>query len=378
MSHAASRGQDSSGTAPRPAPIRSFALRSGSERLGSGRAGVDYEETVAAVCKYLCEGKTPSEIVDLVKARYGIEMTREAPYKFIRHAALKKWLRFVAPGEDTLTQRIRAEFGWLQHAEVVHTSVLDDVAYRTAALVIELLRSYARGPHPKEEVHIGFAGGHSMSMVAARLGELLSQPTDGLPKDIVFHSLVAGFDLATPVLSPNAFFTYFASVALVVHARFVALHAPAIVRPDQMDAFLALPGIRDSRESAKDLDIILTSAGVMADEHSMLYRYYWTASRETITRLRRDGCVGDMLWLPLARSGPIDLAKYEYRAMSLLELGMLPAYIRRGTQVLLTLGPCGICDEPKTKILETILDLDEHLITHLVVDSRSARGLFEA
>lgn len=346
----------------------------GKGRAGHGQPGrrVDYEETVAAVCKYFCRGYLPADIADLMQERYGVEMSREAPYKYIQYAAAHNWLQFLAPREDQLSQTLRTRYPWLQQAEVVHTSVVDDVAYRAAVMVVELLRAHCR--RHKEVVHIGFTGGYSMRTVAETLAALLQQPTDNLPKTVVFHTLVAGFDVDTPVTDPNAFLTYFVRPAMQVDTRFVLLHAPAMVEPEEMPKVLALPGVEQARQSVHKLDLIVTSAAVINDPHSMLARYYDEPTRDLLTR---DGCVGDMLWWPLARHGPLDPTKYPYRSLTLLELSELPDYIQRGTQVLLALGPCGKCGELKTDILETLLHLDDHLLTHLVVDSRTARALFE-
>jgi hypothetical protein len=345
------------------------------------QGGVDYEEIVAAVCKYFCRGFTPSEIADRIRERYGIGMSREAPYKYLKYAASKNWLQFIAPREDHLSQQVHQHAPWLQAVEVVHTSVMGDVAYRAAVMVVELLRAYRRPPHPKDEVHVGFVGGYSMQLVAEHLAGLLrQQPIDGLPQTVVFHTLVAGFDVDTPLTDPNAFLTYFANPAIQqvqpdLNVRFIMLHAPAVIQPGHMPEVLALPGVKEAFQSAEQLDLIVTSAAVLTDEHSMLHRYYERNAPGTVELLKRDGCVGDILWWPLGRHGPLvlDPTQYPYRSLTVIELNRLPRYIRRGTQVLLALGPCSGCNKPRTDILDTILHLDDHLITHLVVDSRTAR-----
>ena len=63
--------------------------------------------------------------------------------------------------------------------------------------------------------------------------------------------------------------------------------------------------------------------------------------------------------------------------MTLLDLGDLTKFIGDGKAVLLVVGPCRVCNEPRTEILETILGFREHLITHLVADSRSVAGLMQ-
>ena len=47
-------------------------------------------------------------------------------------------------------------------------------------------------------------------------------------------------------------------------------------------------------------------------------------------------------------------------------------FIERGKHVLLMLGPCGVCNRHKGRILKTILSQDLHLVSHVVVDSRTA------
>ena len=52
-------------------------------------------------------------------------------------------------------------------------------------------------------------------------------------------------------------------------------------------------------------------------------------------------------------------------------------FIREGQHVLLMLGSCGKCKTPKGNILHTILNQKEKLVSHLVVDSRTAGELVE-
>jgi hypothetical protein len=69
----------------------------------------------------------------------------------------------------------------------------------------------------------------------------------------------------------------------------------------------------------------------------------------------------------------------DMRAMTLMELSDLPGFISdKGKHVLLALGPCGVCKTPKGNILRAILDQDPHLISHLVVDSRTACEVFKS
>ena len=82
-----------------------------------------------------------------------------------------------------------------------------------------------------------------------------------------------------------------------------------------------------------------------------------------------------MMLLPLDRVGPLEVAT-ETRALTVLELSDLQRLVRHGTHVLLVLGPCGACNTPKTAVLKSILSPQDPMISHLVVDSRTAAGLF--
>ena len=203
----------------------------------------------------------------------------------------------------------------------------------------------------------------------------------GLPETLVCHALGAGYDVETPMTDPNSFLSCLEDPAIQdkIKIRFVMLHAPAIVTPSLMKELVDLPGIKEAYDLVDRLDLIVSSAGVTTDKHSMLSKYY---KHDAAERLRKDGCLGDMLWLPLACHGPIDNSKYPYRSMPLIELSMLPSRIRGGTHVLLVVGPCSLCGNLKTEILDTILDLgsrdiDKRMVTHVVVDSRTTRDLFE-
>jgi DNA-binding transcriptional regulator LsrR (DeoR family) len=60
--------------------------------------------------------------------------------------------------------------------------------------------------------------------------------------------------------------------------------------------------------------------------------------------------------------------------MTILRLCELSKLIKKETKhVLLVAGPCHKCHKSKAKVVKAILDQHDHLITHLVTDSRCAR-----
>ena len=99
--------------------------------------------------------------------------------------------------------------------------------------------------------------------------------------------------------------------------------------------------------------------------------------------LDKEKCVGDVLWRPIARTGPI-VTETKLRALTLVELTDLPKLIKRGKQVLLMLAPCGVCHEPKGELFKTVLNLapSQQIVTNVVVDSvttgQMLRGKSEA
>ena len=58
------------------------------------------------------------------------------------------------------------------------------------------------------------------------------------------------------------------------------------------------------------------------------------------------------------------------RAFTLVELKQLAQFVRDGKQVMLALAPCGVCRELKGDLLSSALH--QRIVTHLVVDTRSA------
>ena len=343
--------------------------RAGRRRTPAG--GLDHNELVSAVCEKFCEGHPPAEIIELIAKERDVTLRREDPYRMLCQAGAQGWMRYVAPFETALRAEIRKRCPWLLDLDVVHTGVYEDVAYHGAEMLVQMLRRLAL---TKEAVHIGFAGGHAMRKLAKALAQLLRQPTEGLPKVVVFHAMVAGFNVDDPTTGPNTFFTYFLKdPAMQVETRFVGLHAPSLVTNGQFVSLQKMEGISECFAARKELDIIVTSASIWTDEHSLL-RSYMRKSKASIKALEDAGCLGDMLWRPLGPDGPLEI-KTDIRAMTLMELSDLPKFIQAGKQVLLTVGPCGGCHRPKDEVIELILNIKPPLITHLVVDSRSARGM---
>ena len=171
-----------------------------------------------------------TEIQKVLKEEHSISMTREKVYWHVRRAAATGWIRFQPPQDVSSLKWLREDaYPWLQDVSVVTTNRYEDVAHRGAKMLLELLQQHYVG----KEVHIGFSGGAALRTLARRFGELLREPAQRLPDKIVFHALVAGFDVYDPTTDPNAFFTYFVDdPAIEVETGFVAFHSPSMATPE--------------------------------------------------------------------------------------------------------------------------------------------------
>jgi len=152
--------------------------------------------------------------------------------------------------------------------------------------------------------------------------------------------------------------------------------APGFVSAETVEKLRHTEGIREAFDRVKELDVIVTSAGGHWGHGrgcSRLYELYSGGNHtETLQYLEANNCVGNLMWCPLGRGGPIRIKKGT-RAMTLVELEALPGLIKAGKSVTLVLGLCATCGQPKTDLLKAVLNLPKHLISDLVVDSISAR-----
>lgn len=341
-------------------------------------AGLDREEVIAAVCRYFCEGKTTTEVKDLVNKKLNTNLNREDPLRYLAYAATEGRLQYNAPRDAELTLAITERYNWLEKAHVVTTSTLSDVAQFGAEMLLGLVRACYRSSKEKHStIRIGFGGGRALRILARRFSELLSRaaPTD-LPETIVFHSMIGG-GLEGPVTNPNSFFAYLMNDTLSgVNIDFVGFPVPDVVKISEFKNLQKLEAVQRARREAEELDIIVSSAGCWIDEHSRFRSML--ADRLSKKSLQAFGkkCVGDVLWRPLGPEGAISDPR-EVRSMTLLaELTDVSARVSTGTQVLLVVGPCGQCFKPRSEVLQAIFNVNPPFFTHLVVDSRSARPLF--
>jgi hypothetical protein len=338
------------------------------------RAGLTRQELRSAVCYKLCTGFAASKIADTLNDEFpGLELSREEPYAIIQDAAKRGWLKCTPPLDVTFEEQIRELHPWLDTVRVVQTTVVADVARYTARKLLQIARSICHDGN-KKTVRIGLAGGHSVRHLAQELASQLCVPVKGLPDQIWFHALATGFDPEDPTTDPNAFVTFFQHLEPVIQVRprFRGLSAPAMVSPEDLTALRRLDDIANAFAAVTDLDIIVTSGTRWSDEHGALHRRMRAADADAV--LDEKKCIGDVLWQPIAASGPI-VGETELRALTLVELTDLPTLIKdHNVRVMLMLAPCGACHKPKGELLEVVLNQDpeRQIVTDVVVDSVTA------
>lgn len=329
-------------------------------------------ELMSLVCHLLCQGKSVEAIVAAVNAKWPSlagRLTREDPLTLVRAAGIQGLLRYHAPLEDQLSECIAKNYDWDPKCiRVVHSPVLEHVAFRAAERLLEELRRFGR----KQTVHIGFAGGRLLRHVAKELAKLLRNPSRNNPGKIVFHAMVAAFSDDDFEADPNNFITYFIQEPLSVDIGFVAMAAPGIVETKLRGRLREFREINEVYEAANDLNIIVTSGGDWEDEHSTAQAYLKEVDEQDVQALNKVPAIGDVLWQPVSDSGPIDMdsGAFTYRPNTLVNLQELPAAIdARGVKVLLALGPCGKCGKPKGKLLNAVLNFRPSLVTDIVTNS---------
>jgi DNA-binding transcriptional regulator LsrR (DeoR family) len=334
-------------------------------------------EVRSIACHYFCtRGMSATEIKNRLLEKHSVEVTREEVYRFVRDAALRGCIHYDPPQHQALQHQIKKKaYPWLHEVSVVPTTMSEDVACRGAEMLLELLQQHYAGG----VVHIGFSGGSALRTFARRFAELLRGRVRHLPKRIVFHAMVAGFDISKPTTDPNAFFTYFAEdPAMEVETRFVALHSLAMGGAELDGTLRTLPGVGEAYARAHQIDIIVTATSCWKDEHCVL-RGYMGESSDSIEKLEKAGCLGDMLWQPIGPRGPLDDLDTHIRAMTVMSLSEVAEFVEeKKVRVLLVAAPCVACHRPKTEVVKAILEHERRLVTHLAVDTGCARALIAA
>ena len=329
---------------------------------------LDSGELTAKIMRGFCEGKTPTQIAS------ECNVSRQRPQLVLKGEAQAGRLQYLAPLELVLGHQIERRWPALERARVVHSVLADDVSYRTAELLIELIQRHLASNPASLEIHLGFAGGRLLRETARILARLIESEPSLHRVRFHFHAVLAAFNARNPWNDPNAFFGYFAD-SPVIQAAFWGLPAPGLVTGEELEALKRIGGVQEAFSQADKLDIIVTSAGAHWDAKcSRLSKLY---TDESFQQLTQHECLGDLMWRPLNAKGPV-VADTAVRAMTLFEISKLTTLVHANKKVVLSLGLCGNCGKPKTDVLRAILDWKQpelRVLTHIVLDSLTARTI---
>lgn len=339
------------------------------------------EGEISLVCYLLCEKHLmPAEIAEEIRERFQMtekEYGRTRPYKMINEAARRGWLRFRGQQAIETEFALKTRFDFLHGARVIRSAVHQDIAQHAARVLFELARDYT----DRGIVRVGVAGGHLLRYVFRRFADLVQETPQGLPTQIVLHSLVAGFS-DDPTADPNSFFQFFRADKLpsTVQVQSVPLHAPGFIPTEKFAELRTLPIIKDAFDEAAKIDIFISSAGGCFNEgHSMLYKMFKRMQDQSLAQCRKAHVIGDLMWHPFSKE-ELDIHT-DSRAMTLFDLSHIPKLIGQGKKFILAIAPCGSknCAKDKGEALRALLAHSQRkaLITHLVTDSRSAKAALE-
>lgn len=351
-------------------------------KRGSGRQksrpslDLDDVELQSRVLNLFCSGKTVKEIQSTLKAgNPPVSLNRWEPHEIVRRAAKRGRLLYKAPIDFELGEELRNRYDWLKRVNVVHTSASRDISFWAAENLRQIMIRHREDQGPEVDFHIGFAGGGLLEATARILARMLMSETEPIPRRLFFHSMVGRFS-DDPATDPNSFAAYFIGQPMPMDVRFVGLLAPGLVEAKTASVLRALDGIRESYERVAEIDVIVTSAGGHWGKGCSRLHEIFEERQDaaSLKSLEEAGCIGDLMWCPLARTGPIKLSGL--RAMTLVQLEELPALVAQRKRIMLVLGPCVTCGLPKTEMLNAVLSLPTPLITDLVVDSQAVHQLF--
>ncbi len=337
--------------------------------------GFDNTEIMMLASELFLQDMSAAKIVSIVKETYGIKISPKAPKKFFRQAAKLGYVHLQAPGFLQMQSKWIKKFGWLEELEVVHSIFNRHVSETGARALRKLVKQLASGPQKRNTVHIGWGGGLQIKEFAACFVRLMNEEPEGWPETIYIHGMVSGVQFEDPTLNPAFIFMeqLIECEEARVELKFVHFPGPVLVDSAQIDVngLQASPYTRKAQTEAEKLDVIVTSAANWTHDHSG-FRQGMKSSQADCKLLENEGIMGDFLLRPINMKGPVDIETV-VRFWTLMELNQLPGFITNGGKVMLLLGPCNECGLPKTQVLMALLAHKKHLITHLIVDSRTVR-----
>lgn len=338
------------------------------------------ERHLLRVCEMFLEKESVARIRDWVNARlleegHSIEVTREQIYRYINVAIDQGFFSLHAPPCYALNQRLIDLYSLqgvddrpLTVVNAIAPTAADHVAQEAAGLALSLIKKLGAR---KRTVHIGLGAGFTTLRIATYLAALL-RAEERLPA-LVLHALSTGFRVDQPHTAPMAFFSQFEPLGLKI--TYVGLFAPAVVATQNYPTVQQEPGVAQSFEARKDIDLVLTSLASANDDHGALNQFL-AAHANDVTPLEREGWVGDVQYRPYSQQGPIS-QEADIRAVTLFDLPELVKMAQTPNKyVVVVAGPCTECERTRSDALWPLLEQRELKVwTHLVLDYQTAEEL---
>ena len=337
------------------------------------------EALLVEVCRRFIDKMRPADIAKWLSEEVNDRVNREEIYPLIREAIDRGYFSILPPANELMRQRIADRYRKGKDKDRIH------VVSVTADSAQELLPSYAAElitsrisqiAVNKDCVRIGLGGGMTVRQVAKALAAQL-RSAEHLPQ-LGFHVLTAGFAVRRPRTAPITFLGFFAQVPTDID--YVGLFAPAVVDAKDYARVRTLPGVKESFESAEQIDLIVTSLASADDQHGELNEFMTQAgqpTKATLKALRKAGWVGDLQYHPYSSEAPITNVGASVRAMSLFDLEEVRRFAgKENKHVVVVAGPCGECGAPKHKALRPLLENESlKLWTDVVMDMTTAEKL---
>jgi hypothetical protein len=231
-------------------------------------------------------------------------------------------------------------------------------------------------------VHIGFGAGYAAEEVAKRLATRV-----GIAPKITLHAFTSGGHFTQgQQKTPTTYFSFFEGK---VDAEYVGMFAPTVVHWDDYEALKHSPSCYEAFRSREEIDILVTSLASFADDDSLFRNYYESLAsvpnaefaieaRETLEKLKREKCVGDVMFQPYSNDKAI--REYPIRTVSLFELHDFKDFSEKSDRyVVVTCAPCRECGKSKADaVLPLLKNKDLRIWTHLIIDRKTVEEILKS
>lgn len=339
---------------------------------------------------YFDEGLTGEDVAKRLKRENNVDIDPHAVSGWGQTARSKRSTRYLVDVDESYQTsfQLEAKERKVKRVVVAKSNCAEDVASLGATELIELMYAHRN----QTEIHIGFAGGRTPSLLASVLADRLATnqvDVTKIPKIINFHSLVGVLNQADPGVDPNTYPLHFYSLPKEIRnrLRFRSYPCPGVVTHSEHKQLSTVMSIRKAMLFDK-LDLAIVSCGHSGRSHNSFWDHINETCQgdekmedlwnQTMKILEANGVLGDVAWQPVNANGVVNFAKpLPIWAATMLNGKQLFEFTRRkGGKCLLLVAPCSSesCQEgTKGSLLRGIIGSANNFVTHVVMDLATAR-----